>query len=51
MNVTYDDRVVVHFRIEEISCYYFCDHFYKISKATKNDDTEVSFLKNTKKKT
>ena len=48
MNVIYDGRVVVHFRIEEISCYYFCDHFHKIFKARKNDDTEVSFLQNTK---
>ena len=50
MNLTYYDRVVLHFRIEEISCYYFCDHFCNISKTRKNDDTEVSFLKNTKKK-
>ena len=45
----YDGHVFIHFHIEEISCYYFCDHFHKIFKTRKNDDTQVSFLKNTKK--
>ena len=49
MNVTYGGRVIVHFRIEEISCYYFCNHFHKIFKARENDDTTVSFLKSSKK--
>ena len=49
MNVIYDGRVIVHFRIEEISCYYFCDHFHKIFTTRENDDTPVSFLKTSKK--
>ena len=49
MNVIYDGCVIVHFRIEEISCYYFCDHFHKIFTTRENDDTPVSFLKTSKK--
>ena len=50
VNVTYDGRVIVHFRIEEISCYYFCNHFHKIFKARENDGTPPSFFKNSQKK-
>lgn len=48
MNVLYDGRVIVHFCIEEISCYYFCSHFHKTFKIRKNTETPVSFLKDTK---
>ena len=40
-----DERVIVHFRVEEISCYFFCSHFCKIFKAKKNNGIEMSFLK------
>ena len=50
MIVIYDDRAIVHFRIEETSCYYFCRHFHKIFKVRENDDTPVSFFKNSKNK-
>ena len=46
MNVIFDNSVIVHFRIEEISCYYICQHFYDTFKKRKNDDSHVSFLKN-----
>ena len=49
MNVIYDGCVIFYFRIEEISCYYFCDHFHKIFTTRENDDTPVSFLKTSKK--
>ena len=41
----YFKLVIVHFRVEEISCYFFRPHFYKIFKAKKNNGTEMSFLK------
>ena len=41
----YFKLVIVHFRVEEISCYFFRPHFYKIFKAKKNNGSEMSFLK------
>ena len=49
MNVLYDGRAIVHFCIEEISCYYFCSHFHKIFKIRKKSETQMSFSKDTKK--
>ena len=45
MNVIRDGRVIAHFRVEEISCYFFCPHFTKFFRLKKNNGTEMNFLK------
>ena len=32
MNVNYNSGVIVNVKIEEVSCFYFWDHFYKAFK-------------------
>lgn len=41
-----ESNVIVHFRIEDISCY-LCSHFYKTLRKGKNSDYHVPFLKDT----
>ena len=45
MNVIFDGNVIVHFRIEEIPCYYLCSHIYKTFIKRKNSGSHVSILK------
>ena len=32
MNVYYNEGLIVNDKIEEVSCFYFCNHFYKAYK-------------------
>ena len=32
MNVYYNEGLIVNDKIEEVSCFYFCNHFYKSFK-------------------
>ena len=32
MNVYYDGGVVFNIKLDEVSCFYFCNHFYKAFK-------------------
>ena len=32
MNVYYNGGVVFNMKLDEVSCFYFCDHFYKAFK-------------------
>ena len=46
MSMIFDGIVIMHFRIEDISCYYLSSHFHKtFKKKRKNSDCHVYFLK------
>ena len=32
MNVYYNGGVAFNMKLDEVSCFYFCDHFYKAFK-------------------
>ena len=49
MNVVFDGNVVISLQIEEVSCYYFCEHFYDIFKIRENFEKQTAFLRDTQK--
>ena len=49
MNVIFDGNVVISPQSEDVSCYYFWEHFYDIFKKIENSEKQIPFLRDTQK--
>ena len=45
MNVNYNENGICNVKIEETSCFYFCNHFYKAFKKNESMSTFASILR------